>query len=119
MKLTELAGQAPGDRIRSGGCILSRSRCFRPARATGGRPANALARRLVRHAGYQAPAEVAETWLSTAPYVDHRIAEEARRSGLPASRADPATLLTESGRLARLDVTLARSSLTRNPSPPI
>jgi hypothetical protein len=61
--------------------------------------------------------EVQETWPSVAPYVDERMAEGARRAGLPASRAELGRLLAESGHPARLAAALVRISLTRNPSP--
>ena len=61
--------------------------------------------------------EVQEAWPSVAPCVDDRMAEGARRAGLPAGRDDLAALLTESGRPARLAAALVRLSLTRNPTP--
>jgi endonuclease III len=60
--------------------------------------------------------EVQEAWPSVAPYVDQRMAEGARRAGLPDGRDDLARLLTESGHPARLAAALVRLSLTRNPS---
>ena len=54
--------------------------------------------------------------VAVAPYVDDRMAEGARRAGLPASHGDLAALLADSGRQARLAAALVRLSLTRNPS---
>ena len=61
--------------------------------------------------------EVQEAWPSVSPYVDDRMAEGARRAGLPADRGDLAALLAGSGHPARLAAALVRLSLTRNPSP--
>lgn len=61
--------------------------------------------------------EVQEAWPSVAPYVDDRIAEGARRAGLPAGRADLATLMEQSGQPARLGAALVRVSLVRRSSP--
>lgn len=59
--------------------------------------------------------EVQEAWPSVAPYVDDRVAEGARRAGLPASRGDLGGLLADSGHPARLAAALIRVSLARNP----
>src|ERR1700744_847394 len=84
--------------------------------------ADAIARRLTTFPGI-GPAgasiflrEVQEAWPSVAPYVDQRMAEGARRAGLPHDRDDLARLLTESGHPARLAAALVRLSPTRNPS---
>jgi hypothetical protein len=61
--------------------------------------------------------EVQEVWPSVAPYIDDRIAEGARRAGLPAGRADLVTLMAESAQPSRLGAALVRVSLGRRSSP--
>jgi len=57
--------------------------------------------------------EVQETWPSVAPYVDERMREGARRSGLPDSPDRLAGILTRSPHPARLAAALVRASRQR------
>jgi endonuclease III len=59
--------------------------------------------------------EVQEAWPSVAPYVDGRMAEGARRAGLPADREALAGLLASTGQPARLAAALIRVALKRLP----
>jgi hypothetical protein len=61
--------------------------------------------------------EVQDVWPSVAPYVDDRIAEGARRAGLPSGREDLAALLIDSGQPSRLAAALIRVSLGHRSSP--
>jgi endonuclease III len=57
--------------------------------------------------------EVQEVWPSVAPYADSRMAEGARRAGLPAGREALAGLLADTGHPARLAAALVRVSRSR------
>lgn len=59
--------------------------------------------------------EVQEVWPSVAPYADSRMAEGARRAGLPADREALAGLLASTGQPARLAAALIRVTLNRLP----
>jgi hypothetical protein len=79
----------------------------------------AIARRLTEFPGI-GPAgagiflrEVQETWPSVAPYVDGKMAEGARKAGLPADTDALARLLDETRHPAALAAALVRTSLAR------
>ncbi|HSZ40159.1 MAG TPA: endonuclease [Trebonia sp.] len=55
--------------------------------------------------------EVQETWPSVAPYVDERMAQGARKAGLPAGRDELRDLVAGSAHPARLAAALVRMSL--------
>ncbi|MGH3170124.1 MAG: endonuclease [Trebonia sp.] len=59
--------------------------------------------------------EVQETWGSVAPYVDDRMAQGARKAGLPASQDELKELVAQSEHPARLAAALVRMSLGDSP----